>query len=118
MAPRSYFDWLKETHTKPHWIVVTDMTGKRLEHRKLEIGTDLKRVLIENLARWTNDGWSVEEFGSKSSMFFCNRGSERRSIAIQPTDPTTFNSNSFGPSTHHGPALGSNPPNNITPFRR
>jgi hypothetical protein len=85
---RSYFDWAAETRNKPHWVVVQDITGKRLEHRKLEIGTDLIRVLIENLARWSNDGWNVEVFSSNSSGFFRNRGSERRNVSIMPTDPT------------------------------
>jgi hypothetical protein len=95
MARRGYFDWAAQTHIHPHWVVVADMTGKRLEHRKLETGTDLIRVLIDNLARWSNDGWNVETFSSNSNGFFCHRDSERRSVSIMPTDPTTSDWHSY-----------------------
>jgi hypothetical protein len=117
MARRGHFDWAAQTHIHPHWVVVADMTGKRLEHHKLETGTDLIRVLIDSLTRWSNDGWNVEAFSSNSNGFFCNRDSERRSVSIMPTDPTTFDSQSRRPHAQTNMGTGSRP-NNIVPIRR
>jgi len=48
---------------------------------------DLKRVFVATMPEWFDDGWQLGEFSSTAGTFFCTRGSERRMVGIQPTEP-------------------------------
>jgi hypothetical protein len=84
--------WLvEELPTKtdcPYWIVVSDKTGRKLEDVPIEAGANLKRALIQQLARWDSDGWNIESFGSTKTDFFCNKESgERMHVHLSPASP-------------------------------
>lgn len=85
---RGRYDWLANGPKADHWLIVETMTGAACEAHKLPAGTNLKNELIGALARWSSDGWDIEEFSSKSSGFFCNRHGDRRFVHISPTDPS------------------------------
>lgn len=63
------------------------MRGKLLEARLLPPGADLKRVFVAAMLEWIDAGWQLGEFSSRTGVFFCNKGVERRQIEITPTDP-------------------------------
>ena len=88
MAKRSAYDWLREEANKEHWLTAETVTGNILESAYIPARSDLKRVLIEALARWSSDGWTIESFSSQSNNFFCNKDGERRFVHIRPTDPS------------------------------
>jgi len=88
MAKRILYDWLREELHKEHWVTAANRYGDVLESTHIPAGVDLKRVLIEALARWSNDGWTVESFSSERSTFYCHKDGERLCIDIRPTDPS------------------------------
>jgi len=88
MAKRILYDWLREESDKEHWVTAENGYGNVLESTHIPAGVDLKRVLIEALAHWSNDGWTIESFSSQSSNFYCHKNGERLFIHIRPTDPS------------------------------
>ena len=83
---RAAFDPL-EPSREPRWLVVRSVTGATLEARSIQAETDLKRLYVATMLEWIDAGWQLGELSSRSGTFFCTRGAERRSVAIQPTDP-------------------------------
>jgi hypothetical protein len=82
------YDWIAEGKGKSHWLLIQDLqTGRTLQDEQLPNEADLKRVLINELCRWTRDGWTVEEFSSRDGGFFCNKDGKRVRIAIIPASP-------------------------------
>ena len=71
----------------PRWYVVRSMHGSVMESRPLIAGANLTHVFITAMLAWMEGGWLISEFSSTSATFFCSRGSERRMISIDPTDP-------------------------------
>jgi hypothetical protein len=63
------------------------MHRRVLEVRQLAPGADLKRAFIAAMLEWIDAGWQLREFSSRTGVFFCNKGIERRQIEIAPTDP-------------------------------
>jgi hypothetical protein len=47
---------------EPRWYSVRNMHGALLELRELPPGTDLKRVFVEAILKWMDDGWKLKEF--------------------------------------------------------
>jgi hypothetical protein len=86
MARRSVFDPL-ETSEEPCWYAVRNMHGAVLETRSLLSGTNLKRAFIAAMLEWMDAGWQVGEFSSRTAVFFCTKGVERRHIEITPSYP-------------------------------
>jgi len=86
MARRAVFDPL-ESSPEPRWYAVRSMHGVVLEWRQLPAGIDLKRVFVAAMLEWIDAGWQLREFSSRSGVFFCARGLERRIIEITPSDP-------------------------------
>lgn len=64
-----------------------NMYGALLEASELPAGVDLKRVFVEAILKWMDDGWKLKEFHSRTGTFFCDREGERRMIDITPTFP-------------------------------
>ena len=83
---RALFDPLQSS-SEPRWYVVRSAYGAVLEKRTIDAGTDLKRLFAHALIEWIDAGWSVGEFSSCAGTFFCTRGIEQRTVAIQSTDP-------------------------------
>lgn len=83
---RALFDPL-EPSSEPRWYVVRSVHGAVLEKRAIAAGTDLKRLFVSAILEWIDAGWGVGEFSSCAGTFFCSRGSERRTVTIQSTDP-------------------------------
>jgi len=83
---RTAFNPLEPT-LAPRWYVVRTMHGSILESRLLVAGADLTHAFITAMLAWLDGGWSVREFSSTSATFFCSRGTERRMVSIDPTDP-------------------------------
>jgi hypothetical protein len=83
---RSTFDPLEPTQ-QPRWYTVRNMYGALLEARELPAGVDLKRVFVEAILKWMDDGWKLKEFHSRTGTFFCDRAGDRRMIDITPTNP-------------------------------
>ena len=48
---------------------------------------NLTHVFITPMLAWMEGGWIISEFSSTSATFFCSRGTERRMVSIDPTDP-------------------------------
>jgi hypothetical protein len=44
-------------------------------------------VFLTAMLAWMDGGWSISEFSSSSATFFCTRGTDRRMVSIDPTDP-------------------------------
>jgi hypothetical protein len=86
MARRSVFDPLEPTN-EPRWYAVRNMHGAVLETRALPAGSDLKRAFIAAMLEWIDAGWQVGEFSSRTAVFFCTKGVERRHIEITPSYP-------------------------------
>jgi hypothetical protein len=83
---RGSFDPLEKTD-KPRWYVVRNMHGALLEARELPPGAELRRVFVEAILKWMDDGWKLKEFHSRTGTFFCDGGGERRRIDITPSYP-------------------------------
>jgi hypothetical protein len=81
---RSSFDPVEPTQ-EPRWYAVRNMYGTLLEARELPPGADLKRVFVEAILKWMDDGWQLKEFHSRTGTFFCDRRGERRMVEITPT---------------------------------
>jgi hypothetical protein len=86
MRRRAVFDPLEPTQ-EPRWYVVRSMQGTLLESRQLAAGADLKRAFVAAMLEWIDAGWRLGEFDSRCGTFFCTQGTDRRMVAIQPTDP-------------------------------
>ncbi len=71
----------------PRWYVVRSMHGSILESRRLAVDANLTHVFITAMLAWMEGGWAISEFSSRSATFFCTRGTERRMVSIDPTDP-------------------------------
>jgi hypothetical protein len=82
----STFDPL-EISNSPMWYVVRSMRNVVLEVRPLSAGTDAKRVFVAAMLEWIDAGWKLSEFSSRTGVFFCNRGTERRMVEVSPTNP-------------------------------
>jgi hypothetical protein len=83
---RSSFDPLEPTQ-EPRWYTVRNMYGALLEARELPPGADLKRVFVEAILKWMDDGWKLKEFHSRTGHVLLRPGGERRMIDITPTNP-------------------------------
>jgi hypothetical protein len=83
---RSVYDPLEPT-TEPRWYAVRNMYGALLEARELPAGADLKRVFVAAILEWIDAGWKLKEFSSRTGVFFCDRGVDRRMVEITPSDP-------------------------------
>lgn len=94
---RSAFDPLEPT-TAPRWYVVKTPHGSVVESRLLAGGTDLKRFFIAKMLEWTDAGWTIGEFASRSGTFFCVRGNERRQVDISAHNPGEDLPPLYGPS--------------------
>jgi hypothetical protein len=88
MVPRrNVYDPLEPTR-EPRWYEVRDMHGRILESRLLPACWHEPEAHIHRRdAQHIDAGWQIGEFGSRGGAFFCNRGTERRMVAITPTDP-------------------------------
>jgi hypothetical protein len=86
MARRSVFDPLEPSRER-RWYVVRNMCGALLEARLLPAGSDLKRAFVAAMLEWIDAGWQLKEFSSRTGVFFCDKGVERRMIEITPSDP-------------------------------
>ena len=86
MARRSVFDPLEPTK-EPRWYAVRNMYGALLESRELAVGIHLKRVFVAAILEWMDAGWKLKEFSSRTGVFFCDRGADRRMVEITPTNP-------------------------------
>ena len=87
MTPRrALFDVL-QSRDRPSWLVVRNMTGAILDSEEIPAGADLTRRFAVELLQWLDAGWQVGEFSSTAGTFFCTRGSERRMVGIQSTEP-------------------------------
>jgi hypothetical protein len=72
---------------EPHWLAVyRPPTRQPLESTSLPVGTDLRVIMRDAIARWSTAGWTVECDGAYG-LFFCNRGTERLEVRIQSLDP-------------------------------
>lgn len=67
------------------------MYGAVLEVRQLPPGADLKRTFIAAMLEWIDAGWQIKEFSSRTGVFFCSRGVDRRMVEITPSDPRPTN---------------------------
>jgi hypothetical protein len=83
---RSVYDPLQPT-SEPRWYAVRNMYGAVLEVRQLAPSADLKRAFVAAMLEWIDAGWQLGEFGSRTGVFFCTRGVERRQIEITPCNP-------------------------------
>jgi hypothetical protein len=83
---RSAFNPLDPT-TAPRWYVVRTMHGTIVDSRPLMAGADLTHAFVTAMLAWMDGGWIIREFSSTSATFFCARGTERRMVSIDPTDP-------------------------------
>jgi len=63
------------------------MHGSVIEARPLVANADLTRLFVSAMMAWMEGGWRIGEFSSTSATFFCDRGSERRMVSIDPSDP-------------------------------
>jgi hypothetical protein len=86
MPRRASFDPLEPTQ-EPRWYAVRNMYGALLEVRELPAGADLKRVFVAAILEWMDAGWKLKEFSSRTGVFFCDRGVDRRMVEITPTNP-------------------------------
>ncbi len=88
MARRTYYDPL-QTICDDCWLVVRDMVGTTLEHRKLPGGTDLRADINRVQEQWIGNGWMVQPMGRHCAGFFCTKDGQRLYVGIQRLDPTT-----------------------------
>ena len=77
-----------------HWLEIRDAQGLVLECTAVDVGADLRTVMVATIARLMSDGWQIEGDGMRGS-FFCARGSVRCLVQLRPTDPESA---TFGPS--------------------
>lgn len=64
------------------------MTGAVLDSEEIPAGANLTRCFVVALLDWLDAGWQIGEFSSTAGTFFCTRGTERRMVGIQPTEPS------------------------------
>lgn len=83
--------------THPHWLTVSDMFGAVVDCESIAIGTDLPQYLARIMQQWLEQGWKIEDDGSRGN-FFCSKSGVRRFVQIRPTDPAQ--SNLYGPSVY------------------
>lgn len=83
---RSVYNPLDPTMT-PRWYVVRSMHGAIVESRPLVANANLTHVFLTAMLAWMEGGWQISEFSSSSATFFCTRGTDRRMVSIDPTDP-------------------------------
>jgi hypothetical protein len=77
-----------EIAQRPHWLAVYNPPERKpIESLALPVGTNLRVVTLRAIARWSADGWTVENDGLYG-VFFCNRNGERLEVRIQSTDPS------------------------------
>jgi hypothetical protein len=86
MPRRASFDPLEPTQ-EARWYAVRNMYGALLEARELPPGADLKRIFVAAILEWMDAGWKLKEFSSRTGVFFCDRGVDRRMVEITPTHP-------------------------------
>jgi hypothetical protein len=86
MARRHVFDPLEPTK-EPRWLVVRNMHRAILEVRPLPPETDLRRTFILAMLEWTDAGFHIAEFSSRTGVFFgTNPQGERHMVEITPLD--------------------------------
>ena len=56
--------------------------GALLESRPLPPASDLKRAFIVAMLEHIDEGWLLGEFGSRTGVSFCTKGSDRRMVSI------------------------------------
>jgi hypothetical protein len=83
---RSNFDPL-EIGNAPTWLVVRNLHRAVLEVRPLPTGADLKRAFVAAMLDWIDAGWEIKEFSSRTGVFFCDHGVDRRMVEITPSNP-------------------------------
>ena len=66
--------------------MVKSTTGALIEVRPLPAETDLRRTFIAAMLEWTEAGWRIAEFHSRTGVFFAQKGVERRQVEITPAD--------------------------------
>jgi hypothetical protein len=72
---------------EPHWLAVYGPAMRQpLESTAIPVGTDLRDVMHDAIARRLAMGWTVECDGAYG-LFFCNRGTARLEVRIQSVDP-------------------------------
>jgi hypothetical protein len=87
MTPRrALFDPLQR-RDQSTWLVVRNMTGAILDSQEIPAGRDLKRRFAVAMIEWMDAGWELGEFSSTGGTFFCAKGSERRMVGIQSSEP-------------------------------
>jgi hypothetical protein len=57
--------------------------GTVIESQDVPAGSDLRKVLIETLAKWSNAGWRIETFRDSSNLFFCSKDNQRICVDIE-----------------------------------
>jgi hypothetical protein len=103
MSPRKstwWREWAREEHDQAHHMTVTTMVGTVLERRFIPAGTDLQNLLIELIAKWHANGWTIESFDYKTNYFYCNKESQRLCVGIW---------NRVGPYEGHSHLMGKSP---------
>jgi hypothetical protein len=73
---------------QPSWLVERDEIGSAVRYcEPLPAGACPKKVMIKSLWRNDQEGWDPDELPGKQPLYFIRRGSERRRVAIEWTDP-------------------------------
>jgi hypothetical protein len=89
VSRRSFFDPL-EASSEARWLVVQDRQGTVQVCRRLDGGVDVKRVFVAAMLERIDAGWALEEFSSRSGVFFCTRGVERHMVSVMPRAPNAL----------------------------
>jgi hypothetical protein len=71
----------------PYWLVVYEPPDHRPKgFTALPAGEDLQAAIERAIAKWTADGWAVENDG-RYGFIFVRRGAQRLEIRLQSHDP-------------------------------
>jgi hypothetical protein len=54
-----------------------------IEARPIAPGADVKRIFIAAMLEFIDAGWQLGDFSSRLGEFYCTRGAERVSVAIE-----------------------------------
>jgi len=88
MAKRPWYHNAVAALRHPLWVAVTDRVGTIVWYEAVDPAIEPRRALANQLARWANDGWHLENFSSQDTHFYCHQDSERRFVGLTTNDPT------------------------------
>jgi hypothetical protein len=60
---------------------------------------NVKRVFVAAMLERIDAGWELEEFSSRSGVFFCTQGTAREMVSVMPGEPNA-------PCRDHASRLG------------